>query len=1137
MSESPSDSFDPSRESMGSGELGIPELFHEFGAIAVPIPPREKGTTRPRTEDHLYAPTDPVIEAYLEAGHNYGLACRNDFAVVDADDPEALAPLIDALPETAWQVSGSGEGEHYFLRVPGLESDIPLDDPKTDENVGHIKAAPQSYVVGPGSVHPSGNRYGPLQGDTIATIAEDELREILEPFHQSNEQSRSAQSDAARSQPRDEHGSQPREGDEHNLSVYNVLSATSYSEETRVAHPFHGSDTGANFMVDADGETWRCWRHDCTGNALHLVGIEAGVITCGEWDPGGLDSDTWHEIFTTAREAGYDLSSGEPEPHYGGQYPIETCEPPAYDPQPFDAEAHWADLQGERYERAREADRPVIWADDAGSGKTTNAALAALDRGDPHAILFDKHEKAREFVTDDVLPEAVDYFHLRGAAQKRETVCMDADHADEPCPEHGETVTCPHMCPIFDLPAEDSRRQQFEAVMAEVGPTWAHVLLDPHDGDDCTYDIQFDILQTVDHVVGVHEYLPLATVTNDRQVIVDEKPRTLATEREFTVAQLTRGANDLVDRSGPVDAVQRTLEAFGKFAHRIVDVVTGAADAPAALTDLDPPAVVWDTYETYDSAAGHYREEVPPDEAWQYAEALARAKMRYNGAVLRRMQDDEWEGTPLCFDALLAAAIEAGLPREPVVQAIAAPLTLADCPRCRRPTDDEHGARVCSACGWDEREDTITQQGGERARASIELGTHDIALAYHELPLTSDLPAAPLVLDATATPERIGALFDTEPILEGDVSWESNLHVTQVLDGQYHYGTIRDAIDEDRALADRIQQAIDTAGDLHERPLFVLQANLIPEFEFPDHAEVLHYHAVRGLNRDDCDAVICIGAPHPRIGALEREAELLTQHRTDLRVGGDEHSTRHDAPNPPVYRKLYYEDDAGDGRAVPTKHYTGLVGALFREAREKELKQALHRIRPLLAAETKHAYLLTNVPTAVPVDIVATFEELTAPLEAFLPVPEGAVRLLEYVRDIETGEGPDGFRAEQLMEREGDEIVFNRREFHRLAVLCGEDVTYRTVCNWVNALVDAGLLEPGAYEPRAGVRFTADPGTLKSALSVLTRNTGFKVAAVRRFVTLADGSDGSLRWLKWARDVLRLTGEVVDFDPPPASSS
>jgi len=826
----------------------------------------------------------------------------------------------------------------------------------------------------------------------------------------------------------------------------------------------------------------------------------------------------------------------------GRQYPIVECEPPEDDREEFDPETHWPRLQ-ERAQEWADDGGVTVFGDDAGTGKTTNAALGVEALDEPHVLLFDKHPKAREFVTDDTTPDG--YIHLKGAEQKREPHCMDADHAgdDHDCPEHGASVNCPSMCPVYDLPEDDEFRQLFDDVVNEVGPVEAHLLLDPHDGDECVYLEQFEAVRHADRIAGVHEYLTLSTVTEGRHTIVDEKPRSLRSDRGLSVREITRAANDLSDRAGPQDAETRTLANFGAFARDLVDVLIGSSEAPDTLAGLDAPDVVWDTYEAFDEAAGHYMERVEPEEDWQLAEALARAKVRYNETIISRIRNDEWDGTPLCFDALIAAAAEAGLNDEQAAKAIATPMTLDDCPRCGSHTDHDNGRRVCTECGWDEAGDTITTPETEQSRVSVGIeGEEERRLVYRSLPLASSLPDDVLVLDATVTPGRIDTLFngegDGDVSIEGETAYAPNLHLVELLDGQFHFRTIKRS---DR-LQKRIQTAIDHAGRIHEKPLYILRKDLQAFFEFPDNGEVMYYHAVRGMNKDECDAVMCIGAPHPDVEDLEREAELLAAHRDDVRVGGEEYSTRRDeatgelAANPPVYRKLNYEDDAGRGRAVPTKAYSGLVGDLFREAREKEFVQAIHRIRPLLADETKHAYILSNVPTSLPVDEVAALDELTAPLGAFFPVPEGAVRLLEYVRDLEEGNAPDGFRPEQLVERDGDgNVAFKKREFTRLAHLNGEDVTHRQVNNWVNALEEVGLLRAGEYEHRAGVPYAADLDTLKSALSVLSSNTGFKVAAVRRFRALAARSDGSLRWLRWARDVLGLTGEVSSLDPPPTT--
>jgi putative DNA primase/helicase len=102
--------------------------------------------------------------------------------------------------------------------------------------------------------------------------------------------------------------------DDIDLDVHDVVLSSQYPEGERREHPVHGSDTGSNFMVDESRETWRCWRHGCTGNALHLIGMKAGVIDCGQWTNGSVTSDEWSEIFSEARDRGYDV--GEPQGEY-----------------------------------------------------------------------------------------------------------------------------------------------------------------------------------------------------------------------------------------------------------------------------------------------------------------------------------------------------------------------------------------------------------------------------------------------------------------------------------------------------------------------------------------------------------------------------------------------------------------------------------------------------------------------------------------------------------------------------------------------------------------------------------------------------------------------------------------------------
>jgi putative DNA primase/helicase len=96
-------------------------------------------------------------------------------------------------------------------------------------------------------------------------------------------------------------GSEPPDFSVYDLSF---VSRGEYPPDQRGPHPVHGSTTGANFMVDTGGETWRCWRHEATGNAYQLLGVACSVIDCGQWVHGSVSSAEWREILELAEARG-----------------------------------------------------------------------------------------------------------------------------------------------------------------------------------------------------------------------------------------------------------------------------------------------------------------------------------------------------------------------------------------------------------------------------------------------------------------------------------------------------------------------------------------------------------------------------------------------------------------------------------------------------------------------------------------------------------------------------------------------------------------------------------------------------------------------------------------------------------------
>lgn len=275
----------------------IPHQLWELGEVFFPLPRGEKGWRYPHhMQEYRYTADSELLNAYFESGWGYGIACAGDLAVVDVDNLAFDKELMQDLPETLWQLSGSKSGKHYFYFVEGLNKRQNLYAHFLDERVsrqdvsdgqdrpwvhiGEVKCDPHGYVVGPGSMHPSGNIYGPLQGDEIATISKDDLMEAIEPFEKPESITSSPPSRRR----------EWKDIDDVELHEFYSLSADDVlpwlGEDERIAHPVHGSDTNSNFMKNEGGETFTCWRCQygsgpgCGLNGAQFLAVEATRRDC-----------------------------------------------------------------------------------------------------------------------------------------------------------------------------------------------------------------------------------------------------------------------------------------------------------------------------------------------------------------------------------------------------------------------------------------------------------------------------------------------------------------------------------------------------------------------------------------------------------------------------------------------------------------------------------------------------------------------------------------------------------------------------------------------------------------------------------------------------------------------------------------
>jgi hypothetical protein len=67
------------------------------------------------------------------------------------------------------------------------------------------------------------------------------------------------------------------------------------------AHPTHGSSTGVNLDVNLGKGLWHCWRHGTGGDALSLLAVCAGLVTCDDVQTGCLGGAVFPQVLDLAQ--------------------------------------------------------------------------------------------------------------------------------------------------------------------------------------------------------------------------------------------------------------------------------------------------------------------------------------------------------------------------------------------------------------------------------------------------------------------------------------------------------------------------------------------------------------------------------------------------------------------------------------------------------------------------------------------------------------------------------------------------------------------------------------------------------------------------------------------------------------------
>lgn len=156
----------------------IPEPLQGYGLIRV----RRQSKGPVVSPEHVELL--PAIRRWVADGGNYGVRATagDDLVIIDVDDGELRTALREPLPRMFMVETGSG-GEHHYYRCSGWDRNHQLGRDGTD--YGSLRAS-NWYAVGPGSVHPNGNRYRVVEDRPIATVSIPRLKELVERFGDSD---------------------------------------------------------------------------------------------------------------------------------------------------------------------------------------------------------------------------------------------------------------------------------------------------------------------------------------------------------------------------------------------------------------------------------------------------------------------------------------------------------------------------------------------------------------------------------------------------------------------------------------------------------------------------------------------------------------------------------------------------------------------------------------------------------------------------------------------------------------------------------------------------------------------------------------------------------------------------------------
>jgi hypothetical protein len=244
--------------------------------------------------EHPLHSNDLHLQAWLKGGGNYGIMAGDGLAILDADNEEIKQVVQSKFPSSFSVESPGHNGLHYYF-LSNLTGKMFLQT-KGGEHGGEVLWS-GFMAVGPGSVHPNGQRYRIVNDAPLAHLSKRQLASLLGEYLVPEKRIIELEKPAST-------GRKQTPLELKITAVVPVEGLTKRGDEYYGPHPLHGSETGHNFWINLKKDVWYCFRHQSGGGSLLWFAVQEGVIPCEDARPGALRGKRFTHVLEKARERG-----------------------------------------------------------------------------------------------------------------------------------------------------------------------------------------------------------------------------------------------------------------------------------------------------------------------------------------------------------------------------------------------------------------------------------------------------------------------------------------------------------------------------------------------------------------------------------------------------------------------------------------------------------------------------------------------------------------------------------------------------------------------------------------------------------------------------------------------------------------